>query len=300
MMTATVAELLERCTFPPATTSVRCAVSGGPDSMALLALACAAGCVVEAIHVDHGLREGSAAEGELVARAAERFGATARSVRAHVEPGPNLEARARRARHDALPPDVLLGHTADDQAETVLLNMLRGAGVEGLAGMRADRRPILSLRRTETHALCAALGLVVVEDATNADPSFRRNRIRLEVLPLLADVAQRDPVPVLVRQAELLREVTEDLDGRAAQLDPTDARALAAAPRLLARHALRRWLRSCSPERHPPDASTIDRVLTVVDGSAKATDVGAGWRVERHRQRLVLVAPSGPPRDAVN
>jgi len=262
--------------------------------MAMLVLARAAGCEVAAVHVDHGLRAGSELDGQIVARVAERFGATARTVAVDVDAGPNLEARARAARRAVLPADALLGHTADDQAETMLLNLLRGAAVDGLAGMRRDRRPILSLRRVETHALCESLGLEVVHDPTNTDPGIRRNRVRHELLPLLDDIAQRDVAAVLARQSDLIREVTDDLEDRASSLDPTDARALAAAPRVLARRALRDWLRGCSPERHPPDAATVDRVLSVAQGSIAATDVGGGWRIERHRQRLVLVPPAGP------
>ncbi|MEM8902439.1 MAG: tRNA lysidine(34) synthetase, partial [Actinomycetota bacterium] len=128
-----------------------CAVSGGPDSSALLVLAVAAGCDVEAIHVDHGLRPGSDREATIVAGTAERFGARVRSIRAPVEPGPNLEARARAARRAVLPDGTLLGHTADDQAETVLLALLRGAGIDGLGAMGPRHRPILRLRRAETH-----------------------------------------------------------------------------------------------------------------------------------------------------
>jgi tRNA(Ile)-lysidine synthase len=123
----TLDALLTRCDFPPRGTAVTCAVSGGTDSLALLALASAAGCRVLAVHVDHSLREGSEGEAAVVAAAAQRFGADFRAERVTVDPGPNLEARARAARYSVLPPDVLTGHTADDQAETVLLNLLRGA-----------------------------------------------------------------------------------------------------------------------------------------------------------------------------
>src|SRR5205085_8899120 len=123
------AALLGRCVFPGAGTVVTCAVSGGADSLALLVLAVGAGCEVTAVHVDHGLREGSAAEADLVRAAAARFGAGFVAERVMVAPGANLEARARAARYGVLPADVLTGHTADDQAETVLLNLLRGAGL---------------------------------------------------------------------------------------------------------------------------------------------------------------------------
>ena len=145
---ALVDELLARCTFALEDSPLICAVSGGADSLALLALACAAASDVTAIHVDHGLRDTSASEAGVVSAAAARFGARFEGVRVVVEHGPNLEARARAARLSALPPEVCTGHTTDDQAETVLLNLLRGAGLDGMAGMVAGpRHPILALRR---------------------------------------------------------------------------------------------------------------------------------------------------------
>src|SRR3954454_16908613 len=105
------ADLLPRCSFPPAGTEVTCAVSGGADSLALLALACAAGLVVTAVHVDHGLRPGSAGEADVVEGAAGRFGAGVRRQRVAGAGRPDLEARAREARYAVLPPGVLTGHT---------------------------------------------------------------------------------------------------------------------------------------------------------------------------------------------
>jgi tRNA(Ile)-lysidine synthase len=284
--------LLGRCRFPPPGAEVGCGVSGGADSLALLALAVAAGCRATAVHVDHGLRPGSADEAAMVATAAACLGAAFRAERVTVEPGPNLEARARAARHGVLPDGALLGHTADDQAETVLLNLMRGAGIEGLAGIRADRRhPILALRRRETHDLCAQLGLTVVDDPSNRDASYRRNRVRAEVLPLLDEISERDVVPVLARQAELLRETADLLSAQADAIDPTDAAALAAAPAALARVAVREWLRPISGDRHPPDAATVERVLAVARVEIRATDVGDGWRVARTAGRLRLEPP---------
>jgi tRNA(Ile)-lysidine synthase len=278
-------DLLARCTFAPAGTTVTCAVSGGADSTALLALAVAAGLTVTAVHIDHGLREGSAAEADLVAANAARLGATFRAERVGLADGPNLEARAREARYGVLPPDVLTGHTADDQAETVLVNLLRGAATSGLAAMRpGPHHPILALRRAETVALCAALRLPTVDDPSNTDPRHLRNRVRHELLPLIEAIAQRDPVPILTRQAALTRDEDDLLDELAAAIDPTDARALAAAPAALARRAIRRWLTTT----HPPDAATVERVLAVARGTSLATDVGGRRRVERHHQRLTL------------
>jgi len=280
--------LLRRCRFPVAGTDVTCAVSGGADSLTLLLLAVEAGCSVTAVHVDHGLRAGSTAEADVVAAAARLAGARFRAGRVEVAPGPNLEARARTARYAVLPADVLTGHTADDQAETVLLNLLRGAGLDGLAGMRDDgRRPLLRLRRAETRALCAAAGLDVVQDPSNLDPAFRRNRVRHELLPLLDAIAERDVAAVLARQAALLADDADLLGALAAAVDVSDARALAAQPVALARVAVRTWLRGTG-DGHPPDAATVARVLAVARGEATATDVGHGLRVARSGGRLRL------------
>ena len=282
--TTLVSDLLTRCTFPSGGAALDCAVSGGADSLALLVLATAAGCAVTAIHVDHGLRAGSEAEAEVVAKAAARCGARFESHRVTVAPGSNLEARARAARFAALPDDVATGHTMDDQAETILVNLLRGAGADGLAGMEPGaRHPILGLRRHETHALCAAAGLVPVCDESNDDPAFVRNRIRHELLPLCAQVAGRDPVPLLARQAGVLRSEVALLNSLATELlpDPTDAKAVAAAPRPLARRALRRWLREAGDSEHPPSLAEVDRTLAVAAGEAVGTELTGGQRVRR-------------------
>lgn len=279
-----VRDLLSRCTFP-ALGPVDCAVSGGPDSMALLVLAVSAGLSVTAHHVDHGLRPGSAGEADLVAELCERIGARFVSHRVTVEDGPNLEARARSSRFAALPSNVLTGHTADDQAETVLLNIMRGAGLDGISGMRrSSQKPLLALRRSETHELCRLLDISVAVDESNDDPRFRRNRVRHELLPLLDDIAQRDVSALLSREAALVADDERFLDDLAAALDVHDARALAAAPLPLARRAVRRWL----ADPYPPDSATVERVLDVARGAHPGCDVGRGRRVIRSRQRLEL------------
>jgi tRNA(Ile)-lysidine synthase len=277
--------LLSHCGFPPPGTPLTCAVSGGPDSLALLALASAAGCAVTAVHVDHGLRAGSAAEAEVVAAAADRFGARFRGLGVQVGAGPNLEARARAARRAALPEGTATGHTMDDQAETVFVNLLRGAGIDGLAGMRpGPEHPLLGLRRSQTHALCAALGLDPVQDPSNTDRRFVRNRIRHELLPVANAIAGRDLVPLLARQAAVLADEANLLDELAAAIDPTDAAALSATAQPLARRATRRWLRGAGP--HPPDLAAVQRVLAVARGELTATDVAPGVRVRRSRGAL--------------
>jgi tRNA(Ile)-lysidine synthase len=297
--------LLARCHFPqPSAGPVTLAVSGGPDSLALLVLAARAGLAGTAVHVDHGLRPGSASESDLVAQAAGRFGFAFARHSFVITPGPDLEARARQARYAVLPAGVMTGHTMDDQAETVLLNVLRGAGLDGLAGMKVDgqgrpRRPLLALRRHETESLCAAFGLDPLVDPSNQDPRFRRNRVRAEVLPLLCDVASRDVVPILARQAGILAGDASVLDKLADGIDATDAKALSQAPPPLARRAVRRWLRSADAfpdaESHPPSSAEVARVLAVADGTVRACELEGGRRVVRSRGRLHIAAASLGP-----
>lgn len=297
---AEVAALVARCTFPPRGTEVVAGVSGGADSLALLVLAVEAGCRVTAVHVDHGLREGSAAEAEVVADVAARLGAGFRSERVVVAPGGDLEARARRARWEVLGPDACTGHTMDDRAETMVLNLLRGAAATGLGALRpGPRHPIVGLRRSDTRGLCRRLGLTPVADPSNDDPRFGRNRVRHEVMPLLVDVAGRDLVPILARQADVLADEADLLESLAADIDPTDARALAAAPLPIARAAVRTWLRPVG-DGQPPSAATVERVLAVARGETVATEVAGGHRVSRTARRLrIEPAPTrarGPSR----
>lgn len=268
-----------------------CGVSGGADSMALFVLAVAAGCVVTAVHVDHGLRVGSEHEADAIRELAARLGASFRSEKVDLEPGPNLEARARSARHAVLGPSAAFGHTADDRAETMIVNLLRGAGPDGLASIRPGlRHPILDLRRSETEQVCETEGITPFFDPSNEDPKFVRNRIRREVLPLLTDIAGRDLVPLLDRQADVFAALADHLRDEAAELDPADARALRQVPEVVARVALREWLRVDSDERHPPDAATIERVMAVVRGESIATDIGGNRRVERTDGQLRIVS----------
>lgn len=284
MIDAVVPALLSQCEFPPAGTAVDCALSGGSDSTALVILAAAAGCVVTAHHVDHQIREESATEAARAEQIAAAINVEFVLHQVTVPRGPNLEARARAARFGCLPEGAMTGHTAEDQAETVLMRLVRGAGSEGLSAMTPDlRHPILRLRRADTVAVCAARAITPIMDPSNLSAEFTRNRVRSEVLPLLADVAQRDVVPLILRTADILRDESIFLDALASGLDPTDAKALAAAPVVLARRALRIWL---THEGYPPDAATVERVLQVARGHHIACEIGRSQRVERHLQRL--------------
>jgi len=279
-----VRDLLNRCNFP-SNGPVDCAVSGGPDSMALLYLASVAGLNPTAHHVDHGLRPGSAMEAGFVSDFSRSLGAGFVAHRVNLDDGPHLEARARAMRRAVLPEGVLTGHTADDQAETVLLNLMRGSGTDGLAGMRrSPSKPLLALRRAETHDLCRLLGITVANDESNADPRFRRNRVRHELLPLLDKIAQRDVTAIIAREAELIADDEHLRDELASAIDVHDAIGLARAPVPLARRAIRRWLSN----PYPPDSATVERVLEVARGLHPTCDIGRGRRVFRSRQRLEL------------
>jgi tRNA(Ile)-lysidine synthase len=240
-------------------------------------------------HVDHGIRASSSAEARRAASIAESIGVAFELHEVTVEPGPNLEARAREARRAAIPAGSMTGHTADDQAETVLLRLLRGSGPTGLAAMRpGHEHPILDLRRTETVELCRRAGVEPIIDESNSDPAIRRNRVRSELIPLLAEISGRDPVPLLVRTATLSGSEGDLLDRLSADLDPTDCRALRVAEPALARRAVRRWISEATG--YPPSAGALERVMGVVDSDSTACEISGGIRIARSGGRLRLTS----------
>ncbi|NNF56428.1 MAG: tRNA lysidine(34) synthetase TilS [Acidimicrobiales bacterium] len=283
-----LSEWLTRCTFAPAGTAVRCAVSGGADSLALLVLAVSAGLDVTAVHVDHQLREESASEAKLVAEVAQRFGAQFESHTVSVDPdGPNLEERARIARHEVLGAGVLTGHTADDQAETVLLQLMRGAGIDGIAGMTPGRtKPLLALRRTETEAVCRQFEVTWFNDPSNEDRRFQRNRVRFELLPLMSRIADRDVVPLLARSSASAREARQALAELLPQGEPTDTRWLQTLSESQSRLTVRAWLER--ETGRPISSAATDRVMAVVHHTARATELEGGWSVRRSSGQLEL------------
>ena len=165
----------------------------------------------------------------------------------------------------------------------MLLNLLRGAGLDGLAGYRPERRPIRAAPPPrDPGAVRRRSASQPVHDPSNDDPAFRRNRVRHELLPLLDAIAERDVVPVLARQADLLRADAALLEAAGSlALDPTDAKALAAAPEPLAR--ARGARAGCAPVTSStrPTPATVARVLAVARGEAVACDVGRAARSVR-------------------
>jgi tRNA(Ile)-lysidine synthase len=242
-----------------ATTDRWCvALSGGPDSLALTAVA--AGLLpTTALIVEHGLQPDSAAIAATAQRQAQDLGCVATQVlcvQVGADGGP--EAAARTARYRALAAagrdgPVLLAHTLDDQAETVLLGLGRGSGARSIAGMRPYDppwcRPLLGVRRSVTHAACAELGLTAWHDPHNTDRRFTRTRLRHQVLPLMEEVLGGGVAEALARTATALREDTELLDALIAEAMTTsataeglDVRALAALPDPVRRGVIRSWL----------------------------------------------------------
>jgi tRNA(Ile)-lysidine synthase len=209
---------------------VLAAVSAGPDSTALVGALAAlrdlgelAGVV--ALHVDHRLRPGGGEDAACAAAACARLGVPFESVAVRVEPG-NVQAQARRARYAALraaaaragASRIATGHTRTDQAETVLLRLLRGAGARGLAAIPPRRgllvRPLIDRSRAEGIAYCARAGLAWRDDPTNATPRFARNRVRLSAWPVLLALAPAAE-SALARAADLARADERALSARA-------------------------------------------------------------------------------------
>jgi tRNA(Ile)-lysidine synthase len=225
-----VARALDRDRVLDPGESVVVACSGGADSTtlldALIRLAPPRGLTLVVAHVDHGLRPGSAAEADRVAARAHGAGLAFHALTVSVGPGSSLQERARRVRHAALAGlaaevgagAIALGHTADDQAETVLMRALSGATPRSLAAMRMRdgrlRRPLLRVWRSRVDAYCAALDLDVLNDPSNEDPRHLRTRVRHELLPALEAVfpgARRRLAALADHQQRLLTAIG---DGR--------------------------------------------------------------------------------------
>lgn len=259
--------------------SVAVAVSGGADSLALAAVT-AGLAKVKALIVDHQLQAGSAEVAENAAEQLRGFGIEPVIIKVDVTGSGGMEAAARRARYAAFRETghfVLLGHTLDDQAETVLLGLGRGSGPRSIAGMRELDppwgRPLLKVRRADTERVCRDLGLRPWSDPHNTDPRFQRVRLRAEVIPLMEEVLQGGVVAALGRTADQLQDDLDALDVLAEQLRKAtedsgtlQVAALRGQPAALRRRVLRGWLKDAG-------------VLELTSGHLLSVDALVGeWR----------------------
>jgi len=292
---------------------VAVAVSGGPDSLALLLLAAAARPrLVDAATVDHGLREGSRAEAEMVAELCATLGVHHDILTADwiVPPTANIQAEARTMRYRLLAgwaeqrgiPALATAHHADDQAETLLMRLARGAGVRGLGGVRTRRklteqlmlvRPLLAWRKSELVAIVEAAGLNAIDDPGNRDPRHDRSRIR----QVLEQADWADPAR-LAASAAALRDADEALDWALAPL--VEARlhrvddGISIDPSRLPRELQRRLLSAAFAElgASSPRGPELMRALAVLEAGGTATLSGllmiggAKWRVSPEPPRL--------------
>jgi tRNA(Ile)-lysidine synthase len=288
------------------------ACSGGADSVALAAAtafeAARSGRPAGLVTVDHGLQAGSAGRARAVADLGYELGfdpVHLAVVAVGSAGGP--EAAARSARYDALnrlraDALVLLGHTADDQAETVLLGLGRGSGPRSIAGMRPDNagylRPLLELRRAQTRAACEALDLPVWDDPHNLDDRYRRTRLRHEVLPLLEDVLAGGVTEALARTAAQLQADLDALDELASRVleaadspDGLSVHTVAGEPDALLSRVLKLWAeRSGAAPLTAVHIRELVRLVREWKGQGPI-DVPGGFRAIRSSGTLMLVPP---------
>lgn len=291
------------------------AFSGGPDSTALLhGLHRASGALrveLHAVHVDHGLRDGSRAD----AAAAEAFCAETqvplRIVR--VRPRGGSEDAARDARHQALEGaagdlgafTIALGHTADDQVETVLLHLLRGSGLEGIAAMAPREglrfRPMLAIWRRQVEAYCAGQGIEARRDPSNDDRRFARNRVRHELIPLLEAGYNPRAREAILRLANAAREehdavaaqAQQWLRGRRGALPRASFSRLPLAARAETLRSL--WSATAGLARPAGDAARIGQALRLVAGEGGGMiRLGAGFELHVHGSEFEIRPADDP------
>ena len=284
-------------------------VSGGPDSVALLRVILDLGGHPVVLHVDHGLRgEGSGEDAAFVAELCERLGVRCEVRRLSLGEGANLQERAREERYRLAGETagalglrtIAVGHTADDVAETVIMNLARGSGLRGLSGIPPVRgrlaRPLIETTREEVLGYLAGLGQTYRTDPTNLTGKYSRNRIRLEVLPVLEELypgAARN----LTRAAALAREdlaVLEELAGEVIEERGEEVaiprRALERLPPALRRHAVRRAYSTLLPDAPPLASALVGAVVDLTKGGegTRTLDLPGGVVAAARPEELAL------------
>src|SRR5829696_4228460 len=260
-------------------------VSGGPDSVALLRVLLELGGEPAVLHIDHGLRgEGSREDAEFVRALCERLGVHCEIRSLELQEVPNLQERARDERYRLAEAvagglglrTIAVGHTADDVAETVLMNLARGAGLRGLSGIPPTRRrlvrPLIERSRREVIGYLESLGQPYRTDPTNLTGKYARNRVRLEVLPILEELYPA-AASNIARGASLVREDLEVLEELATGtlerkgeevVLPLDG--LMKLRPSLRRHAVRLAYTTLVPDTTPLPSNLIEAVLELLEG----------------------------------
>ena len=296
--------------------AVLVAVSGGPDSVALLAALAELGrgrWRLSVAHVRHGLRGAESEEdARFVARLAADLGLPFEDLDGRIHGGSGLEERARRRRYEVLLAAaargrhrrIAVGHTRDDQAETLLHRLVRGSGRHGLAAMRWARadgvvRPLLGISRERVLAYLDERALAWREDRSNGDPRHTRNRIRHVVLPVLERELEPRAREALARAAEILGEEDAWIEAEACARLATvtcgeglEAERLAALPPPLARRVVRLWLEQRRGDILEIGLDHVDRILDLAsEGGSRALSVPGGL-VRRRGNQLRWGAPT--------
>ena len=281
-----------RLRLPPGPFTV--ALSGGADSAALAFLALQREPTADALHVDHGL-PASGLLREAATAIAARLGMQLETVAVEVGDGPSPEDQARAARYEVLDgwrQTVVTAHTRDDNAETVLINLIRGTAARGLGGIPYHRpphvfRPSLDVTRSETREIAALAGLPFRDDPMNYDPNVMRNRIRHEIVPRARELNPK-VIDALARAAFAITSDTSMLDSMVDGIDVVGGVAaglLVTLPRPLADRVLGRLITNCGVEL---TEDRLKRAWSVVEGRAARQDLAEGRSVVR-RDAMVVV-----------
>jgi tRNA(Ile)-lysidine synthase len=294
-------------------------VSGGPDSVALLRVVLNLGGEPAALHVDHGLRgEESREDARFVRELCERLGIACEVRRLDLRGRSNLQEEARRKRYRLAEEiaaslgssTIATGHNAGDVAETVLMNLARGAGLRGLSGIPPVRgriaRPLIERRREEILAYLAAMDQPYRTDPTNLAPKYVRNRMRLEVMPVLEDLYP-NAMANIARSASLLREDLETLEDLVSGVPwrrggevVIDLDRLREMPRALRRYAVRRAYSLLLPEAAPLDRDVVEAILALPGGEGTRTlDLPGGVVVAARTSGELALYPSGAPEEGM-
>jgi tRNA(Ile)-lysidine synthase len=283
-------DALQRLLLPGGPCTI--ALSGGADSAALAFLALRSGVGVDAVHVHHGF----AASDQLADAAvviAGQLGIDLEMTYVEMEPGASPENMARAARYRVLdnwPGLVVTAHTRDDNAETILMNLVRGTGISGLAGIPRHRppvtwRPMLDITRSETREIATLAGLGFVDDPMNDDADLTRVFMRQQVMPLLREINPQSD-EALARAASAVRADADYLES----VVPESSGAIAASivltmPRPIAHRMLMGMLENAGIS---PSSDRLRRMWSVVSGQAQSQELSQGVSVVR-RGALIFV-----------